>query len=122
MGHHHLSRREILNSITVLGSGSLLLPWRALYGEGSATSTPGMIRGALRDGATGKPVAAKSVSPMQTRVSPTCQPGPSRACHGEHRHLRSATSMLGETTSWRFLPGATRWRRFAGSATIRLKQ
>ena len=59
MGHHHLSRREILNSITVLGSGSLLLPWRALYGEGTATATRGMIRGALRDGATGKPVAAK---------------------------------------------------------------
>src|SRR4029453_19454999 len=48
--------REILRSIPLLGSGALLRPVR---GERPDTKTPGVIRGALRDGATGKPVAAK---------------------------------------------------------------
>jgi hypothetical protein len=52
---HHLSRREILNSIWALGSGSLLLPLSALQGESQNTQAPAVIRGALRDGATGKP-------------------------------------------------------------------
>jgi hypothetical protein len=56
---HHLSRREILNSIRALGSGSLLLPLSALQGERQNTQAPAVIRGALRDGATGKPIAAK---------------------------------------------------------------
>jgi hypothetical protein len=56
MGHIHLSRREILRSIPVLGSGALLRPVR---GQRPDTKTPGIIRGALRDGATGRPVAAK---------------------------------------------------------------
>jgi hypothetical protein len=56
---HHLSRREILNSIRALGSGSLLLPLSALQGESQNTQAPAVIRGALRDGATGKPIAAK---------------------------------------------------------------
>src|SRR5262245_28929793 len=56
---HHLSRREILNSICALGSGSLLMPSSALQGESQSTQAPAVIRGALRDGATGKPVAAK---------------------------------------------------------------
>src|SRR2546428_808066 len=55
----HLSRREILRAIPVLGSGSMLLPVSALRGERPDTKTPAIIRGALRDGATGKPVAAK---------------------------------------------------------------
>jgi hypothetical protein len=55
MGHHHLSRRELLRSIPVLTSGSLLLPVR---GEKPDTSTPAVIRGTLRD-ASGKAVAAK---------------------------------------------------------------
>ena len=48
MGHIHLSRREILRSIPVLGSGALLRPVR---GQRPDTKTPGVIRGALRDGA-----------------------------------------------------------------------
>src|SRR5271166_2679296 len=56
MGHIHLSRREILQSIPVLGAGARLAP---LWGERPDTRTAGVIRGALRDGATGQPVAAK---------------------------------------------------------------
>jgi hypothetical protein len=57
MGHiPHLSRREILQSIPLLGSSAMLAP---LWGERPDTKTPGVIRGALRDGATGQPVAAK---------------------------------------------------------------
>src|SRR5713101_2043449 len=56
MGHIHLSRREILQRLPALGSGALLAP---LWGERPDTKTPGVIRGALRDGATGQPVAAK---------------------------------------------------------------
>jgi hypothetical protein len=59
MGHHHLSRREILRSIPLLGQGALLLPAGVLRGQKPDTTTPAIIRGALRDGATGKPVAAK---------------------------------------------------------------
>jgi hypothetical protein len=58
MGHTpHLTRREILHSIPVLGAaGSLLAP---LAGQRPDTRAPGVIRGAILDGATGKPVAAK---------------------------------------------------------------
>src|SRR5258707_13228247 len=56
MGHVHLTRREILQSLPVLGAGALLRPMR---GERPDTKTPGIIRGAILDGATGKPVAAK---------------------------------------------------------------
>jgi hypothetical protein len=56
MGHIHRSRREILQSIPLLGSGAMLAPLR---GDRPDTKTPGVIRGALRDGATGQPVAAK---------------------------------------------------------------
>jgi hypothetical protein len=56
MGHIHRSRREILQSIPLLGSGAMLAP---LWGDRPDTKTPGVIRGALRDGATGQPVAAK---------------------------------------------------------------
>ncbi|MBM3773659.1 MAG: hypothetical protein FJW37_00675 [Acidobacteria bacterium] len=56
MGHHHLSRREILNALPVLGAGSLLAP---LAGQRPDAGAPAVLRGALRDGATGKPVAAK---------------------------------------------------------------
>src|SRR3954466_5887792 len=56
MGHIHRSRREILQSIPLLGSGALLRP---LHAERPDTKTPGVIRGALRDGASGKAVAAK---------------------------------------------------------------
>ena len=60
MGHYtHRTRREILQSISVLGSGSLLLPLGVLRGQKPDTRTPGVIRGELRDGATGEPVAAK---------------------------------------------------------------
>src|SRR5215831_16598194 len=56
MGHIHLSRREILQSIPVLGAGARLAP---LWGERPDTKTPAVIRGEIRDGATGKPTAAK---------------------------------------------------------------
>ena len=56
MGHVHFSRREIVRSIAVLGSGSRLVP---LFGERPDTTTPAVIRGKLLDGATGEPVAAK---------------------------------------------------------------
>src|ERR1700687_3121142 len=60
MGHTpHLSRREILRAIPLLGSGSLLLPLSVLRGQRPDTSAPAIIRGSLVDGATGKPVAAK---------------------------------------------------------------
>ncbi len=51
----HLSRREIFTSIPLLTSGTPLLPLNA-----AAPPAPnGVIRGALRDGLTGRPVAAK---------------------------------------------------------------
>src|SRR5215472_6220946 len=57
MGHlPHLSRREILNAIPALLSGAILMPLR---GEPQSSGARAIIRGALRDGATGKPVAAK---------------------------------------------------------------
>lgn len=59
MGAQYRSRREVLNSIAVLGSGSLLLPVGALWGQNPDARARGVIRGALRDGATGQPVAAK---------------------------------------------------------------
>jgi hypothetical protein len=59
MGYRHVSRREVLKSIQVLTAGSLLLPARVLFGGRPDTRTPGVIRGSLIDGATGKPIAAK---------------------------------------------------------------
>ena len=60
MGHlPHLSRREILNSIPTLLSGAALLPLRVLRGEPAGDRPRAVIRGALRDGVTGQPVAAK---------------------------------------------------------------
>ena len=60
MGHTpHLSRREILQSIPLLGSGSLLLPTSVLRGQRPDTSAPAIIRGSLVDGATGQPTSAK---------------------------------------------------------------
>jgi hypothetical protein len=55
----HRSRREILQSISILGSGSLLLPLGVLNGALLDDRPRGTIRGVLRDGASGKPVAAK---------------------------------------------------------------
>ncbi|MFB3827184.1 MAG: CehA/McbA family metallohydrolase [Bryobacteraceae bacterium] len=51
----HLSRREIFNAIPVLGSGAVLLP----PGGRTAMAPNAVIRGALKDAATGRPVAAK---------------------------------------------------------------
>jgi hypothetical protein len=60
MGHTpHLSRREILRTIPLLGPGSLLLPVSVLKGQRPDTRAPGIIRGSLVDDATGKPVPAK---------------------------------------------------------------
>jgi hypothetical protein len=58
MGHVHLSRRDILKSIPVLGHGSLLVP-AGLMAQRPDTSAPAVIRGSLVDEATGKPAAAK---------------------------------------------------------------
>jgi hypothetical protein len=60
MGHGpHLSRREILSSIPILTSGSLLRPLERARGQRPDTRTPGIIRGTLLDAADGRPVAAK---------------------------------------------------------------
>lgn len=56
MGSHSISRREVLNSIAILGSDALLLPLR---GQRTDTSMRGVIKGRLMDAATGEPVAAK---------------------------------------------------------------
>ena len=56
--HHHPTRRELLESIPVLGAGSLLLPLGVLKGQAPDTRTPAIIRGALQDG-SGEPTAAK---------------------------------------------------------------
>ena len=45
--HHHPTRRELLESIPVLGAGSLLLPLGVLKGQALDTRTPAIIRGAL---------------------------------------------------------------------------
>lgn len=56
MGHTpHLTRRQILTSIPVLTTGTLLAPLR---GEKPDTSAPAIIRGSLRDPG-GRPIAAK---------------------------------------------------------------
>lgn len=59
MGHHHISRREVLKSIQILTAGSVLLPACVLFGEPPDTRTPGVIRGSLIDGATGRQTTAK---------------------------------------------------------------
>src|SRR5262245_62206442 len=59
MGHRHFSRREVLSSVAALSSGGLLLPLSILEGRSADSRAPGVIRGSLRDGATGQPVAAK---------------------------------------------------------------
>ena len=56
MGSYSLSRREVLNSIVILGSGALLRP---LHAQRTDTSVPAVIKGKLTDAATGEPVAAK---------------------------------------------------------------
>ena len=57
--HHHPTRREVLESIPLIGAGSLLLPANLLRAQKPDTETPGIIRGSLRDARTGAPVAAK---------------------------------------------------------------
>jgi hypothetical protein len=59
MGKRHLTRREVLDSIALLGAGSLLLPVGALETGFADTRPTGVIRGALRDRASGQPVPAK---------------------------------------------------------------
>jgi hypothetical protein len=59
MGHRHFSRREVLSSISALSTGGILLPLSVLEGRPADLRSPGVIRGSLRDGATGQPVAAK---------------------------------------------------------------
>lgn len=54
MGHIHYTRRQILASIPILSTGSLLAP---AYGQ-RQTANPAIIRGRLMD-QDGKPVAAK---------------------------------------------------------------
>jgi hypothetical protein len=73
MGHVHRSRREILQSIPVLGAGSLLMSTGVLRGERPDTRAPGIIRGSIVDGATGKPVAAK-LRVLETGTNHTYMP------------------------------------------------
>ncbi len=74
MGHTpHLSRREILQAIPLLGRGSLLLPVSVLRGQRPDTSAPAIIRGSLADGATGQPVAAK-ICVINTNTDEVCLP------------------------------------------------
>jgi hypothetical protein len=56
VGSYSLSRREVLNSIVILGSGALLRP---LHAQHTDTSVPAVIKGKLTDAATGEQVAAK---------------------------------------------------------------
>ena len=57
--HHHPTRREVLESIPLIGAGCLLLPRNPLRAQKPDTETPGVIRGTVRDARTGAPVAAK---------------------------------------------------------------
>lgn len=57
--HHHPTRRDVLNSIPLIGAGSVLLPRERLCAQRPDTETPGVIRGALSDEGTGRAVAAK---------------------------------------------------------------
>ena len=59
MGQQHYSRREILNSIPILSCGSCLIPYGQETGRISETKGMGVIKGTIRDGATGKPTMAK---------------------------------------------------------------
>src|SRR6266852_8148320 len=56
MGSHSHSRRDVLNSIVILGSSALLRP---LHAQRTDTSAPAVIKGKLTDAATGELVAAK---------------------------------------------------------------
>src|SRR2546426_12229902 len=57
--YHHPTRREVLESIPILGSCSLLVPQNLLLGQKPDARLPGVIRGKLLDAASGGPVAAK---------------------------------------------------------------
>ena len=46
MGSYSLSRREVLNSIVILGSGALLRP---LHAQHTDTSVPAVNKGKLTD-------------------------------------------------------------------------
>lgn len=57
MGDRHLSRREVLEAIPLVGRGSLLV---GLVSHGArAAAANGILRGKLKDGVSGKLVAAK---------------------------------------------------------------
>lgn len=55
MGDHNYSRRDVLRAITVLKTGQLL----PLNAGTALASSSGVIRGSVRDAATGRPAAAK---------------------------------------------------------------
>ena len=81
MGHIHLSRRDLLRSIPVLTSGSLLAP---LGAQRPDTSAPAIIRGAIRD-TNGKPVAAK-LRVIETNSGRTLMPERSIKTMPDRRH------------------------------------
>lgn len=54
---HHLSRRDVLNSIIAVGAGARLVG--VLRGERPDTQTRAIIRGSIVDAETGQPVPAK---------------------------------------------------------------
>ncbi len=82
MGHHHLTRRDILRSIPLIGSGSLLLPMR---GQKPDTSAPAVIRGAIRERSTGKPVPAK-IRVVETNTNQVYMPASSIKTMPDRRH------------------------------------
>jgi hypothetical protein len=67
VGSHSLTRREVLNSIVILGSGALLHPLHAQHRD---TSAPAVIKGTLKDAATGAPVAPKIRAGVEGLCSP----------------------------------------------------
>ncbi len=82
MGHIHLTRRDILRSIPILGTGSLLLPLR---GQKPDSSAKAIIRGAIRDKSNGRPVPAK-IRVTETNSNTVYMPEASIKTMPDRRH------------------------------------
>jgi len=60
MGEHsHLSRRQILDSIVALGRGCALIPLTRLGRQNAPEQAKGVVRGSIKDGASGALTSAK---------------------------------------------------------------
>ena len=83
MGHHvHLTRRDLLRSIPVLTTGTLLLPLR---GQKPDSSAPAIIRGSIKEASTGKPVPAK-IRVVEVNTGQVYMPERSIKTMPERRH------------------------------------